>query len=75
MIKTIRQVGNGNAIPLDKSVMDLLHLQTGSQVQITVSGGQLIVSPVNVGLPADEVRRSVAKFQKKYDRALRELAK
>ena len=75
MVKTIRKVGNGTAIPLDKGVMELLNLRIGSEVQLAVSGQNLIVTPVNVGLGRDEVARSVAKFRKRYDKALKELAK
>jgi len=75
MIKTVRKVGNGNAIPLDKGVMELLNLRTGSQVQLTVTGNQIVITPTNVGLTRVQVDQSVDKFFRRYGKAFRELAK
>jgi antitoxin component of MazEF toxin-antitoxin module len=75
MVKTIRKVGNGHAIPLDKSVMEQLNLRSGSQVNLTVSGNQLIVAPTYTMLTHEQVTRSVAKFRKRYDKAFKALAK
>lgn len=75
MVKTVRKVGNGHAIPLDKGVMELLRLHTGSHVQLTVSPERLIVTPVNPGLSERQVSKSLSKFRKRYGKALAELAK
>ena len=64
MVKTIRKVGNSNALLLDKPILELLGLQEGGQVKLTVSDGSLIVTPVS--LTADP-----AKFQKCLDRVVR----
>jgi antitoxin component of MazEF toxin-antitoxin module len=75
MIKQLRKVGNGNALLLDKSVLELMGLGENGQVQLTVHDGSLIVTPVSP--------RTVdpAKFQKCLNRvvgkrrsALRKLA-
>lgn len=55
MIKQIRKVGNSNALVLDKPILELLGLQEGSHVQLTVQDGVLIVAPVN---PGTEAQRS-----------------
>ena len=47
LIKTVRKVGNGSALPLDNTIMDLVGLHVGDQVQITVDGPRLIVTPVS----------------------------
>jgi antitoxin component of MazEF toxin-antitoxin module len=75
VVKTIRKVGNGDALPLDTSVMELLNLRTGSEVNLTVSGNQLIVTPASVGLSDEQVDRSLAKFRKRHDKAFKALAK
>jgi antitoxin component of MazEF toxin-antitoxin module len=46
MIKRLRKVGNGNALLLDKPILELLGLEENGQVQLTVEGGALIVTPV-----------------------------
>ena len=47
MIKRLRKVGNSNALVLDKAVMELLGLEENGQVQLTISDGSLVVTPVN----------------------------
>lgn len=46
MIKQLRKVGNSNALLLDKPILEMLGLQEGSKVQLTIDGGSLIVTPV-----------------------------
>lgn len=75
LIKTIRKVGNGSALPLDNTIMGLVRLQVGDQVQITVDGSRLIVTPTQAGTGKERLEKSLAKFRKRYARALTELAK
>lgn len=46
MVKTIRKVGNSNALLLDKAILELIGLREGGQVKLTVSNGSLVVTPV-----------------------------
>jgi antitoxin component of MazEF toxin-antitoxin module len=55
VIKHLQKVGNSNALILDKAVMELLGLGEGDEVQLTVSGGSLVVTPANPR-PIDEGR-------------------
>ncbi len=64
MVKTIRKVGNSNALLLDKPILELLGLQEGGQVNLTVTNGSLVVTPV--ALSADP-----EKFQKSLDQVVR----
>ncbi len=75
LIKTVRKVGNGSALPLDNTIMDLVGLHVGDQVQITVDGPRLIVTPVSAGIGKETLEKSLAKFRTRYSRALAELAK
>ena len=47
MVKQIKKVGNGTALFLDKALLELLGLEEGSDVQLTVHEGALIVTPAN----------------------------
>jgi len=47
MIKQLRKVGNSNALILDKPILEILGLEEGGQVQLTIQDGHLIVSPAN----------------------------
>ena len=75
LIKTIRKVGNGSALPLDNTVMDLVGLHVGDQVQITVDGPRLIVTPASAGIGKERLEKIMGEIRTKYGNALRELAK
>ena len=47
MIKTLRKVGNSNALLLDKAVMELVGLDENGRVQLTVRDGVIIIAPAN----------------------------
>ena len=47
MIKQLKKVGNGNALFLDKTLLELVGLEEGSDVQVTVHEGAIIITPVN----------------------------
>ena len=75
LIKTVRKVGNGSALPLDNTVMDLVGLHVGDQVQITVDGPRLIVTPASAGIGKERLEKIMGEIRTKYSKALRELAK
>lgn len=62
MIKQIKKVGNGNALFLDKTLMELVGLQEGGAVQVTVEGGAILLTP------ADPDRISQEDFEKALHR-------
>ncbi|MBN2210159.1 MAG: hypothetical protein JW709_02075 [Sedimentisphaerales bacterium] len=66
MIKQLSKVGNSSALLLDKALMELVGLEEGGPVQITVQDGVLMVQPVSPA-PVDEER-----FQKLLDKVVRE---
>ena len=47
MIKQLRKVGNSNALILDRPILELLGLEENGEVQLTVSDGSLVVTPVH----------------------------
>jgi len=47
MIKRLRKVGNSNAILLDKAILELIGLDEGGEVQLTVSNGSVVLTPAN----------------------------
>jgi len=46
MVKSLRKVGNSNALILDRAVLELIGLEENGEVQLTVSRGSLVVTPV-----------------------------
>ena len=55
MIKQIKKVGNGHALFLDKALLEVLGLEAGSDVLVTVHEGALIITPANPR-PVDKAR-------------------
>lgn len=75
MVKTLRRVGNSNALLLDKPIMELLGMSEGSQVNLTVTNGALVVTPVNPALvEADKFQACLDQVMKKRHDLLRKLS-
>ena len=66
VIKKLLKVGNSNALLLDKAVLELMGLEEGGNVQLTVDNGSLIVTPTSPR-PVDKKR-----FQACLDRVVAE---
>ena len=75
MIKAITRHGNGNALPLDKPLLEQLGLSTGSRVDLVVSGGSLVVTPVGGRIEAGQFARSSKRVLARYGPMLKRLAK
>ena len=72
MIKTLSRVGNSQALILDKTVLELIGVDAGGEVELHIEGGKLIVSAAH-----DERRRKqieavsqqlIKRFAKTYKR-------
>ena len=75
MIKQLRKVGNSNALILDKPILELLGLEEGGQVQLTIQDGNLIVTPANPKLvSSDDLSEKLEYVMKKRKDVLRRLA-
>lgn len=75
MIKTLRRVGNSNALLLDKPILELLGMSEGSQVNLTVTNGTLVVTPVNPALvDADKFQASLDQVMKTRQTLLKRLS-
>lgn len=75
MIKQLRKVGNSNALILDKPILELLGLEEGGQVQLTIQDGNLIVTPTYPKrLDAENLRERLDYVVKKRRQALKRLA-
>lgn len=73
MVKTLTKHGNSYALVIEKPIMDLLHIQPDTQLEISTDGKSLTVRPV------DSAREE--KFQKvmnetfeQYHEAFKKLA-
>jgi len=75
MIKQLRKVGNSNALILDKPILELLGLEEGGQVQLTIQDGVLIVTPARPQLVSpEEMSKKLEYIIKKRKDVLKRLA-
>ena len=74
MIKTLQKHGNSQALVIEKSILDALGIEPGTQLEITVSGQSLIITPVNVGVGRKAVAESIKKLRPRYGEMLKNLA-
>jgi antitoxin MazE len=71
MVKTLRPMGNSHGIIIDRPIMDLLGIEPGTELELTVQGGGLLLTPVD---RKTRVRAAMNKVRKIHRAALKELA-
>jgi len=75
MVKKLQKVGNSNALILDLPIMEMVGLEEGKEVQVTVSNGSIIITPVNPRLvDPEELERLLDRIVGERREILRELA-
>ena len=75
MVKKLQKVGNSNALILDLPIMEMVGLQEGKEVQITVSNGSIIITPVDPRrVDPEELERQLDRIVGERREALKELA-
>ena len=74
MIKKLQKHGNSRALVIDKALMEALGIDEDTDLQISVSGHSLIVTPVDVGIGRQAVAEAIAELRPKYARMLKNLA-
>ena len=74
MVKTLQRHGNSQALVLDKPILEMLGVREDTQLQVSISGGSLVVTPVNVGVGRTEIDRVFDELQPRYGDMLRRLA-
>jgi len=75
MIKTITKIGNSHGIIFDAALLDLAHLKSGDEVDVTVhNGGSIILTPIRHKPSAEDVSATIRKTVKDYQKTLKKLA-
>jgi antitoxin component of MazEF toxin-antitoxin module len=75
MVKKLQKVGNSNAIILDLPLMEMVGLEEGREVQVTVSNGSIIITPVNPRqVDPEELKRHLDRIVGERGDMLKELA-
>ncbi|MEM1028601.1 MAG: AbrB/MazE/SpoVT family DNA-binding domain-containing protein [Planctomycetota bacterium] len=74
MVRTLKKFGNTQALVIDKSLREQLGIDETTELEVTVDRGNLIVTPVNVGLGADRVSALIGELRPTYEPMLKKLA-
>jgi len=74
LIKKLQTHGNSQALVIEKPIMEALGIDAESELQVTVSGNSLIITPVNVGVGRAAVLEAIDKLRPRYGEMLKRLA-
>jgi len=75
MTKTITKIGNSQGIIFDSALLELAHLKTGDQVNVTVhDGGAIIISPLKPGISKERFEKELDGVLCDYRNTLKKLA-
>lgn len=75
MTKTLQRHGNSMALVLDKTMLDALGATAETPLHITFDGPSMTVTPVHVGVPAEELEETISRLRPRYKTMLENLAK
>ena len=77
LVRKLQKRGNSHALVIDTTLMDQLGIGPDTPLQLTVTGGSLVVSPVFSGAGRKKVGEALAKIRRQpgYPEMLSNLAK
>lgn len=74
MIKRLTKHGNSLALVIDRSVLDLLEIDSDTPLSVTTDGKCLVISPVRDPGRQKQFRAALAEGNRRYSRMLKRLA-
>ncbi|MCX6139491.1 MAG: AbrB family transcriptional regulator [Candidatus Kapabacteria bacterium] len=75
MVKTISKIGNSQGIIFDSVLLDMAHLKTGDQVNITVhEGGTITITPLLPRISRDDVSTIIGEVMDDFAATMKNLA-
>jgi antitoxin component of MazEF toxin-antitoxin module len=75
MTRTLQKHGNSFALVFDKPLLDSLSMTPDVPLQVIVSGGSVIITPVHTGIPQEELKATIKRLRPRYKTMLENLAK
>ena len=75
MVKTLTKHGNSYAMVIDKPILELLKITPETPLEITTDGQTLILSPVRNTRRKAKFNKALKGANRKFGRALNNLAK
>ena len=74
MIKTLTQHGHSAALIIDKALLEVLHIEMNTPLEIVTDGQNLIISPVRDGSRHEVITEALKKVNTSHGRTLKKLA-
>ncbi len=75
MIKRLTLHGNSSALIIEKPILELLHINLDTPLEITTDGKNLVVSPIHGRNNGNKVKSALLKVNQRHAKTLKELAK
>ncbi|MEM6458456.1 MAG: AbrB/MazE/SpoVT family DNA-binding domain-containing protein [Planctomycetota bacterium] len=74
MVRMLKKFGNTQALVIEKALREQLGIDENTPLEVTVDRGNLIVSPVNLGLGKQRVEELIDELRPTYTPMLKKLA-
>ena len=74
LTKTLIKHGNSLALIIDKPILDMLGIGSGTPLELTTDGDALLISPVRDKAREEQLHKSLEKLNEKFGNDLRRLA-
>ena len=74
MTKRLTRHGNSFALVIDRPILELLHLDADTELDVSTDGQVLIVSPIRSAKRRKKFEAALEKVNRKYGPALKRLA-
>jgi len=74
MIKKLVSHGNSAALVIDKPILELLHVDMDTPLEIITDGKSLIISPVESNKREEKFKAALEKVNRRHARSLKRLA-
>ena len=75
MIKHLTMHGNSSALIIEKAILEILHIDLNTPLEIATDGKNLIVSPIHNGKKENKINSALLKVNQRHAKTLKELAK
>jgi len=74
MVRTLKKLGNTQALVIDKTMREQLGIDENTPLDVTIADGRLIVTPTNVGIGREAIEKHAEVFYEKYGGMMKRLA-
>ncbi|MCB0385166.1 MAG: hypothetical protein KDD43_07215 [Bdellovibrionales bacterium] len=74
MVKKLTKHGNSMALVIDKAILEILKINEDTPLELTTDGKTLSISPITDQKRRKKFENALAKVNKKYGKALKNMA-